>query len=121
MYGSGKQTQSFQYVSDLVNGLVELMESNDDRPRPVNIGNQAEMSINDLAATIRDMVDSTSEIVHLPAREDDPQRERPELGFEPTVPLDIGLAKTIEYFRNELDRSKHEQRNKTVDPKDYRL
>ena len=124
--GSGDQTRSFQYVSDLVNGLVALMESNYDRP--VNIGNQAETSINDFAATIRDTVGSDSEIVHLPAREDDPQRRRPdisrakaELGWEPTVSLDIGLAKTIKYFRNELGRSKHEQRNKTVDPQDYQL
>ena len=100
MYGSGEQTRSFQYVSDLVNGLVALMESNYDRP--VNIGNQAETSINDFAATIRDTVGSNSEIVHLPAREDDPKRRRPdnsraktELGWEPTVSLDIGLAKTI--------------------------
>jgi UDP-glucuronate decarboxylase len=126
VYGSGEQTRSFQYVSDLVNGLVKLMASN--YTQPVNIGNQSERSINDFATTIRDMVGGNSKIVHEPAVEDDPQRRQPDitrakavLGWEPTVPLDKGLEKTIEYFRNELGRYKHEQRNKPVNPQEYQL
>ena len=75
MYGSGEQTRSFQYVSDLVNGLVKLMASN--YTQPVNIGNQSERSINDFATTIRDMVGGNSKIVHEPAVEDAPQRRQP--------------------------------------------
>jgi UDP-glucuronate decarboxylase len=126
VYGSGEQTRSFQYVSDLVNGLVKLMESN--CTVPVNIGNQDEHSINHFATIIRDMVGGDNEIVHEAAVEDDPQRRQPDISrakallkWEPTVPLSKGLEKTIEYFRNELGRSKHSQRNKPVDPTEYQL
>ena len=75
IYGSGEQTRSFQYVSDLVAGLVALMKS--DYTQPVNIGNPEERSINSFAALIRDLVPgSGSRIVHKPAVEDDPQRRQ---------------------------------------------
>jgi len=125
IYGSGEQTRSFQYVSDLVSGLVALMESG--YTQPVNIGNPEEKSINTFARLIRDMVGGDSEIVHLPAVEDDPQRRRPdisrakaELKWEPLVPLEKGLSKTVEYFRKELGRTRHSDRNKG-DPAEYLL
>ena len=110
IYGSGDQTRSFQYVSDLVTGLVSLMES--DYTDPVNIGNPEERSINNFAQLIRDMVGSDSEIIHKPAVEDDPQRRRPDittakkvLGWSPKISFEKGLSKTIEYFRKEINRS----------------
>ncbi|XP_023333014.1 UDP-glucuronic acid decarboxylase 1 [Eurytemora carolleeae] len=116
IYGSGDQTRSFQYVSDLVNGLVLLMNSN--YSLPVNIGNPDEHSIITFANIINDMVGGGSSIEHLPAVEDDPQRRRPDislakrvLDWEPTVPLKKGLAKTVDYFRKELQRTKHSDRN----------
>jgi len=125
IYGSGDQTRSFQYVSDLVSGLVALMDS--EYTQPINIGNPEEKSINTFARLIRDMVGGDSEIVHMPAVEDDPQRRRPdisrakaELNWEPLVPLEKGLAKTVEYFRKELGRTKHSDRN-NGDPAEYLL
>jgi len=112
IYGSGDQTRSFQYVSDLVSGLVALMNSA--YTQPVNIGNPEEKSIKTFARLIRDMVGGDSEIIHLPPVTDDPQRRRPDisrakeqLNWEPLVTLEKGLAKTVEYFRKELDRNKH--------------
>ena len=117
IYGSGEQTRSFQYVSDLVAGLVALMKS--DYTQPVNIGNPEERSINSFAALIRDLVPgSGSRIVHKPAVEDDPRRRRPdistarrELGWAPSVSIEKGLAKTIEYFRKELGRSDNSEKH----------
>jgi len=124
IYGTGDQTRSFQYVSDLVNGLVALMNS--DYSQPVNIGNPDEHSIATFATIIRDMVGSNSKIVNLAPVEDDPQRRRPDislakkvLNWEPVVPLQRGLKKTVEYFSKELGRSKHSDRNNDVDPSEY--
>jgi len=116
IYGNGEQTRSFQYVSDLVNGLVALMEGN--YSQPINIGNPDERSILTFANSIKEMVGGDSSIEHLPPVEDDPQRRRPlidlakkVLNWEPTVPLEKGLEKTVEYFRRELGRKKHSERN----------
>jgi len=117
IYGSGKQTRSFQYVSDLVDGLIALMRSN--YSQPVNIGNPDEHSIEEFAVLIRDMVGSTSSTIeHLDPVEDDPQQRRPdittaqkELKWNPVIPLELGLRETIEYFRKELLRSSHSERN----------
>merc|ERR1712080_795683 len=85
IYGDGHQTRSFQYVSDLVTGLVRLMESN--YTQPVNIGNPEEHSIREFALKIRDTVQKhtnqkiTSEIVHLPAVEDDPRQRKPNIAL----------------------------------------
>ena len=105
-------------MSDLVAGLVALMDSN--YTKPVNIGNPEERSINTFATLIRDKVGSTSKIVHNPAVEDDPQRRRPDistaktvLSWWPRVSLEKGLAKTIEYFSEELRRSTHTGINNT--------
>lgn len=108
IYGSGKQTRSFQYVSDLVDGLVALMNSN--FTQPVNLGNPIEHTIEEFAVIIRDLVGGKNEILEMPAVEDDPQRRRPDisraksvLNWEPRVGLKEGLKKTIKYFRQEIE------------------
>ena len=85
IYGSGKQTRSFQYVSDLVQGLVTLMAS--DYILPVNIGNPEERSIKTFATLIKGMVNSGSEIVNKPEVEDDPQKRRPDISTAAKVNL----------------------------------
>jgi dTDP-glucose 4,6-dehydratase len=104
VFGDGTQTRSFCYVSDLVDGIIRLMlsELND----PVNIGNPAEMTIDEMARVIIEMTGSTSQIVYKPLPEDDPKVRRPDitrartlLGWEPKVDLRTGLTSTIEYFR----------------------
>ncbi|XP_071477303.1 UDP-glucuronic acid decarboxylase 1-like [Diadema antillarum] len=108
IFGQGKQTRSFQYVSDLVSGLIALMNSN--VSSPVNIGNPDEHSILEFAEIIRNKIGGSSVISHVQAAEDDPKKRKPDitkartlLQWEPRVPLDTGLQKTIEYFRNELN------------------
>ncbi|EDV95946.1 UDP-glucuronic acid decarboxylase 1 [Drosophila grimshawi] len=110
VYGNGKQTRSFQYVSDLVDGMIALMASN--YTQPVNLGNPVEQTIEEFAKIIRLLVGGTSEIKQISAMEDDPQRRKPDitrakkrLNWEPKVPLEAGLRQTISYFRNELARS----------------
>lgn len=112
IYGSGKQTRSFQYVTDLVDGLIALMYSN--YTAPVNIGNPIERTIEDFAVIIRDLVGGNSRIAQTTAVEDDPQRRRPDitrarkyLNWEPKVSLETGLKKTIDYFSKELKRFKN--------------
>jgi dTDP-glucose 4,6-dehydratase len=107
IFGSGRQTRSFCYVSDLVGGLLALMDS--DVNEPVNIGNPREMTLKALAETIIRMTGSTSRIVYKPLPEDDPKVRQPDitrakalLGWEPTVGLDEGLKETIEYFRTKV-------------------
>nr|XP_045624953.1 UDP-glucuronic acid decarboxylase 1-like isoform X2 [Procambarus clarkii] len=116
IYGSGKQTRSFQYVSDLVDGLIKLQNSN--YSLPVNIGNPEEHTIEEFARIIHKMVGGKSPIVHKDAVEDDPQRRRPDitranhvLGWQPLVSLQTGIEKTVQYFHRELRRSKHSERN----------
>lgn len=116
IYGNGKQTRSFQYVSDLVDGLVALMASN--YTLPVNIGNPVEHTIEEFASIIKDLVGGTSKIVELAAVEDDPQRRKPDisrakkyLDWEPKVPLSEGLKQTVVYFTKELQRTKHSQKD----------
>lgn len=107
IYGDGRQTRSFCYVDDLVDGMIKLMNSREDFYGPVNIGNPGEFSIKELAEIIIDMTNSKSKIVFKPLPQDDPLQRRPdislakaELGWEPKVDLREGLSKTISYFRN---------------------
>ncbi|XP_031351613.1 UDP-glucuronic acid decarboxylase 1-like [Photinus pyralis] len=107
IYGGGEQTRSFQYVSDLVDGLIALMNSN--YTLPVNLGNPIEHTINEFAMIIKEVVGGDSEITHVAPIEDDPQKRKPEIrrakkhiGWEPKVSLSDGLQKTAEYFRGEL-------------------
>lgn len=105
IYGSGEQTRSFCYVSDLVSGLIKLMNVRPNPGMPVNIGNPGEFTIAELSRIVLEMTGSRSEVVHRPLPVDDPQRRRPDigrarqlLGWEPTVPLAEGLARTIPWF-----------------------
>ena len=116
IYGKGDQTRSFQYVTDLVNGLIALMNS--DISSPVNLGNPDEYTILKFAEIIKEKTNSTSEIVHKEAATDDPQKRKPdiskaknELQWQPIVPLATGLQKTIIYFKNELEQSQKNKRN----------
>ena len=104
VFGDGSQTRSFCYVSDLVEGLYRLMQS--DERYPVNLGNPREMTILQFAEHIRDLLGAHSEIVFKPLPQDDPKQRRPDiskakrlLGWEPRVSLEDGLKQTIEYFR----------------------
>ncbi|MFP6626887.1 MAG: UDP-glucuronic acid decarboxylase family protein [Deltaproteobacteria bacterium] len=107
VYGDGRQTRSFCFVDDLVEGLVRLLYS--DEQDPVNIGNPTEMTIMDFAVKIKELTGSSSEIVHKELPVDDPKVRQPDiskaraiLGWEPKVSLDDGLASTVEYFREKL-------------------
>lgn len=107
IYGSGKQTRSFQYISDLIDGLILLMKSN--YSAPLNLGNPEEYTIEKLATVIRESIGGVSPIVKQIGVQDDPQRRKPDitraklyLGWSPKVPLTVGLKKTVEYFAKEL-------------------
>jgi dTDP-glucose 4,6-dehydratase len=107
IFGSGQQTRSFCYISDLVRGILALMASNENEP--VNIGNPHEMSIADMANLIIRMTGSKSRVVFKPLPVDDPQVRRPDitrartlLNWEPKVGLEEGLTSTIEYFRQKM-------------------
>jgi len=109
LYGDGTQTRSFCYVDDLVEGLVRLMDTDDDVTGPINLGNPAEFTIKDLAEQVMTLTGSTAGIDYLPLPADDPTRRRPDisvatqtLGWEPQIPLEQGLAKTVTYFRDVL-------------------
>jgi dTDP-glucose 4,6-dehydratase len=102
--GDGLQTRSIQYVSDLVEGVLRLLYSG--HPGPMNIGNPHEISVLELAETIRRLVGSSSRITHIPRPTDDPSVRKPditlagvELGWEPNVQFEEGLTQTIDYFR----------------------
>ncbi len=108
IFGSGSQTRSFCYISDLVGGLITLLDSAENDP--VNIGNPHEMSIEEMARTIIRMTGSKSPLVFQPLPTDDPKVRRPDitrartkLGWEPKVPLEQGLTSTIEYFARKLE------------------
>ncbi len=108
IYGDGSQTRSFQYIDDLVEGMVRMMENEDGFSGPVNIGNPGEFTIKQLAETILEMIpESKSRLVYRPLPEDDPRQRQPDttlarekLGWEPVVPFHEGLEKTIVFFRN---------------------
>jgi dTDP-glucose 4,6-dehydratase len=107
IFGSGKQTRSFCYVTDLVDGIIRLMLSNVNDP--VNIGNPHEMTIEEIARTIIRLTGSKSQIVYRPLPEDDPKVRQPDitrartlLGWEPKVSLEEGLLKTLDYFKTKV-------------------
>lgn len=108
IYGDGSQTRSFQYVDDLVEGIIRTMEQ-PDFIGPVNLGNPDEYTISQLAERTLALTGSSSKIEHKPLPQDDPRRRRPDislakkvLGWQPQVPLDEGLKATIPYFRSLL-------------------
>jgi UDP-glucuronate decarboxylase len=105
LYGDGSQTRSFCYVSDLVDGLMRLMESERAVGMPVNLGNPTELTVADLAERVLALTASRSRIVHRPLPEDDPRRRKPDigramelLGWQPKVALQQGLEATIAWF-----------------------
>jgi UDP-glucuronate decarboxylase len=109
IYGDGSQTRSFQYVDDLVEGMIRLMGTSDDFIGPVNVGNPGEFSIKQLAEMVIRQTGSKSKLVYLPLPEDDPIQRQPnidlakgKIGWKPVVPLKEGLDKTIAYFREKL-------------------
>lgn len=107
VFGEGHQTRSFQYVDDLIDGIRLLMETPFNKP--VNIGNPNEMTILEFARLIIALTGSRSEIVYRPLPEDDPKTRRPDitrakavLGWEPRIPVEVGLRKTIDWYRGAL-------------------
>jgi UDP-glucuronate decarboxylase len=109
IFGDGSQTRSFCYVDDLVDGLILLMETGDDVTGPINLGNPGEFTMLELATKVIEMVGNGTAVEHRPLPEDDPVRRCPDidqarkvLGWEPTVGLDEGLSRTVEYFRSLL-------------------
>jgi len=110
IFGNGNQTRSFQYVTDLVQGLVSMMNSHDDFNGPVNIGNPRESTIAYLAEKVISLTGSKSNIIYMPLPADDPMQRQPDISlarkelnnWQPTVDLEKGLQNTIEYFRNKL-------------------
>jgi UDP-glucuronate decarboxylase len=109
IYGDGSQTRSFCYVDDLVDGLIRLMNTSDEVTGPTNFGNPAEVTIRTLAEEIIAISGSRSKISFSPLPQDDPARRCPDitqaqqlLDWEPKIDRSIGLAKTVDYFRNQL-------------------
>jgi len=109
VYGDGNQTRSFCYVSDLVDGLYDFMFAEQAKTEVINLGNPAEKTINEFAMLIKTLTKSSSEIIYEDLPEDDPRQRKPDirkakkvLGWEPTVGLEEGLEKTIEYFKKTI-------------------
>src|ERR687892_2737949 len=107
VFGDGTQTRSFCYVSDLVDGILRLADSNTNDP--VNLGNPHEVTIEQIARTIIKLVGSSSKIVYRPLPVDDPKQRRPDitrartiLGWEPKIALEEGLLKTVDYFKSKI-------------------
>lgn len=110
IYGDGSQTRSFCYVDDLVEAIIKLIDS--DEEGPMNLGNPGEFTIKELSEKVMDLTKSTSKVAYYPLPGDDPLQRKPDislakekLNWEPTIPLDKGLKKTIEYFKDQLAQS----------------
>lgn len=108
VYGDGEQTRSFQYVDDLIEGMIRMMATNDGFTGPVNIGNPHEFTIRQLAEKVIELVGSKSKIIYKPLPSDDPKRRQPDItrarqelnGWKPEIQLEKGLKHVIEYFRS---------------------
>lgn len=109
VYGSGEQTRSFCYVDDLIDGMMKYMALDSERgiPGPINLGNPGEFTMNELAEKVIKLTGTSSKILRPPLPQDDPKQRKPDitkaksiLGWEPVIPLEDGLQKTIDYFRN---------------------
>ena len=110
IYGNGSQTRSFCYISDLLEGMHRMMNK-EDFIGPVNLGNPAEFSVKEIATKIKELTNSSSEIIHNELPKDDPVRRKPDislakskLNWEPKINLDEGLTKTIDYFKDILQK-----------------
>lgn len=109
IYGDGKQTRSFCYVSDLIEAIVRVMNTREDFLGPINLGNPTEFTILELAEKVIRLTNSNSKIVYRDLPKDDPTQRKPdislakkEINWEPIVDLENGIIKTIEYFKNEI-------------------
>jgi UDP-glucuronate decarboxylase len=109
VYGDGSQTRSFCFASDLVSGLIALMDSGPEITGPINLGNPVEFTVRELAALVITLTGSRSKIVHEPLPHDDPRQRKPDislakaqLGWEPKISLDQGLRQTIAYFEKAI-------------------
>jgi len=109
IYGTGNQTRSFCYVTDLIDGLIRLMNSESHITGPINLGNPGEFTVKALAETIINLTDSSSKIVFEILPEDDPMQRKPDiklaqkiLAWEPKIFLEEGLSETINYFKNNI-------------------
>ncbi|MBP2493632.1 UDP-glucuronate decarboxylase [Methylobacterium sp. PvP062] len=109
LYGDGSQTRSFCYVDDLIRGFIALMATDDTVTGPINIGNPGEFTIRQLAELVLELTGSSSKLVYKPLPPDDPRQRRPDitkakevLGWEPTIQLREGVARTIQYFKSQL-------------------
>ena len=111
IYGDGQQTRSFCYVDDLIEGFIRMMDANDDVSGPINLGNPKEFTIKQLAEAIINLTGAKSELIKQPMPEDDPLQRQPDitmaeqqLNWKPSIDLEAGLTKTIDYFRAFVDR-----------------
>jgi len=109
LFGDGSQTRSFCFVADMLDGLIRMMNNDDNFIGPVNLGNPEEFTIRELADAVLRLTGSSSPVEHRPLPPDDPERRRPDitlartrLGWEPRTPLAEGLVPTVEYFRRVL-------------------
>ena len=110
VYGSGTQTRSFMFISDLIEALMRMMNTNDECTGPVNLGNPEECTIMELAEKIIHLTGTTSAITHRPLSQDDPQRRCPDIsmatrllnGWQPQIGLEEGLKKTIKHLKNKI-------------------
>lgn len=114
IYGDGMQTRSFCYVDDLLAGFVQMMDTPDEITGPINLGNPVEIPVKELAQRVIDAVGSRSKLIYKPLPVDDPLQRRPDislarthLGWEPSVPLEVGIPRTIAYFDELLSRKGH--------------
>jgi UDP-glucuronate decarboxylase len=112
IYGDGKQTRSFCYVDDMIEGIIQMMNADDEFTGPVNLGNPVEYSIIEIAEKIIELTGSQSMVVYMPLPQDDPMKRKPNielakkrLGWNPTIDMGMGLQKTIEYFQTLIDVS----------------
>ena len=111
IFGNGNQTRSFQYIDDLIDGLIKMMESKSDFIGPLNLGNPDEISMNELASRVLKLTKSKSEIIFNDLPLDDPKRRKPDislalqkLDWKPKYNLDMGLINTINYFKNLINK-----------------
>ena len=111
IYGDGSQTRSFCYVDDLIEAMIRMMATSKDTTGPINVGNPSEFTIKELGELVLELTGSKSRLIYAPLPSDDPKQRQPDitkakekLGWEPTVPLRVGLIKTIDYFDDLLRR-----------------
>ena len=110
VYGDGKQTRSFQYIDDLVEGCIRMMDSGFSNVGPINIGNPVEYNMLELASLILNLTNSSSKLIFKPLPQDDPKQRKPDIslaykkleGWKPMVKIEDGLVKTINYFKNKV-------------------